>query len=100
MLIVTDEYRAGHRRRGPNIELLAKELARNSHTVAIATAWQPDAPTQEVEGPVQIHRVRDLPSRMRWISEEPASATCPPLPRSGGGGARLRRLIAGFEPGI
>jgi GT2 family glycosyltransferase len=71
VLIVTDEYRPYIGGAGRCIELFAKELSRLGHTVAIATAWHADAPPFENDGGVQVHRIRDLPSRMRWISEDP-----------------------------
>ena len=51
------------------------------------------------EGDVQVHRLRDLPSRMRWISEDPYKHNPPPFPDPEAVW-RLRRLIKDFEPDI
>ena len=98
ILMVTDEYRPYIGGAGRCIELFAKELSRLGHTVAIATAWHPDAPAHEFDGPVEVHRIRDLPSRMRWISEDPKRHTPPPFPDPEAVW-RLRRLIKDFQPG-
>ena len=99
VLIVSDEYRPYIGGAGRCIELFAQELSRLGHTVAIATAWHPDAPAFEDDGVVQVHRVRDLPSRMRWISEDPRRHTPPPFPDPEAVW-RLRRLIKDFKPDL
>ena len=78
--MVSDEYRPYIGGAGRCIELFAEELVRLGHKVAIATAWHSDAPAFEQAGGVEIHRIRDLPSRMRWISEDPRRHTPPPFP--------------------
>ena len=90
--MVTDEYRPYIGGAGRCMELFAQELSRLGHTVAIATAWHADAPAFEDDGQVQVHRIRDLPSRMRWISEDPNRHTPPPFPDPEAVW-RLRRLI-------
>jgi glycosyltransferase involved in cell wall biosynthesis len=99
ILMVTDEYRPYIGGAGRCMELFAQELARLGHTVAIATAWHADAPAFEDDGQVQIHRIRDLPSRMRWISEDPRRHTPPPFPDPEAAW-RLRRLINRFQPDL
>jgi glycosyltransferase involved in cell wall biosynthesis/GT2 family glycosyltransferase len=99
VLMVTDEYRPYIGGAGRCIELFAEELSRLGHTVAIATAWHADAPAFEDDGQVQIHRIRDLPSRMRWISEDPKRHTPPPFPDPEAVW-RLRRLINDFRPDL
>jgi glycosyltransferase involved in cell wall biosynthesis/GT2 family glycosyltransferase len=99
VLIVSDEYRPYIGGAGRCIELFAQELSRLGHTVAIATAWHPDAPAFEDDGRVAVHRVRDLPSRMRWISEDPKRHTPPPFPDPEAVW-RLRRLIRDFRPDL
>ncbi|HYY74134.1 MAG TPA: glycosyltransferase, partial [Solirubrobacterales bacterium] len=99
VLMVTDEYRPYIGGAGRCIELFAQELARLGHTVAVATAWHPDAPPFEDDGRVQVHRIRDLPSRMRWISEDPRRHTPPPFPDPEAAW-RLRRLIREFKPDL
>ncbi len=97
--MVTDEYRPYIGGAGRCMELFAQELSRLGHTVAIATAWHADAPAFEDDGQVQIHRIRDLPSRMRWISEDPKRHTPPPFPDPEAVW-RLRRLINDFRPDL
>jgi len=99
ILMVTDEYRPYIGGAGRCMELFAQELARLGHTVAIATAWHADAPALEDDGQVQIHRIRDLPSRARWISEDPRRHTPPPFPDPEAVW-RLRRLIKDFKPDL
>jgi glycosyltransferase involved in cell wall biosynthesis len=99
VLMVSDEYRPYIGGAGRCIELFARELSRMGHTVAIATAWHPDAPAFEDDGEVQVHRIRDLPSRMRWISEDPRRHTPPPFPDPEAVW-RLRRLIKDFKPDL
>ena len=99
ILMVTDEYRPYIGGAGRCIELFAQELSRLGHTVAIATAWHADAPAFEDDGEVEVHRIRDLPSRMRWISEDPRRHTPPPFPDPEAVW-RLRRLIEDFQPDL
>lgn len=98
-LIVTDSYWPLIGGANRSIELLAHDLARRGHSVAIATAWQEGAPSIEDQGEVRIHRLRDLSSRMRWISEDPYKHNPPPFPDPEAV-LRLRRLIADFEPDL
>ncbi len=98
-LIVTDSYWPLIGGANRSIELLAHNLADRGHTVAIATAWQEGVPTAEAQGDVQIHRLRDLSSRMRWISEDPYKHNPPPFPDPEAVW-RLRRLIKEFQPDI
>jgi glycosyltransferase involved in cell wall biosynthesis len=99
ILMVSDEYRPYIGGAGRCMELFAQELSRLGHTVAIATAWHAEAPAFEDDGHVQIHRIRDLPSRMRWISEDPKRHTPPPFPDPEAVW-RLRRLINDFRPDL
>jgi glycosyltransferase involved in cell wall biosynthesis/GT2 family glycosyltransferase len=99
VLLVTDEYRPVIGGAARNIGLLAQQVARRGHTVAVATSWQPETPAQEDEGKVRIHRIRDLTSRMRWISDDPHRHHAPPFPDPEAT-FRLRRLIAEFEPDL
>jgi glycosyltransferase involved in cell wall biosynthesis len=99
VLMVTDEYPPYIGGAGRCIELFAKELSRLGHTVAIATAWHPKAPAHEYHGPVEVHRIRDMPSRMRWISEDPKRHTPPPFPDPEAIW-RLRRIVKDFQPDL
>ncbi len=98
-LIVTDSYWPLIGGANRSIELLAHNLSDRGHTVAIATAWQEGVPSLEAQDDVQIHRLRDLTSRMRWISEDPYKHNPPPFPDPEAVW-RLRRLIKEFEPDI
>jgi glycosyltransferase involved in cell wall biosynthesis len=98
-LIVTDSYWPLIGGANRSIELLAHNLSRRGHTVAVATAWQDGVPAVEDQGEVRVHRLRDLTSRMQWISEDPYKHNPPPFPDPEAVW-RLRRLIAEFEPDI
>ena len=98
-MIVTDEYRPYIGGAGRCIELFAQELSRRGHTVAVVTAWHADAPAFEDDGHVQVHRIRDLPSRMRWISEDRNRHTPPPFPDPEAV-LKLRRLIRSLDPDL
>lgn len=98
-LIVTDSYWPLIGGANRSIELLAHNLTRRGHTVAVATAWQENVPTVEDQGEVRIHRLRDLTSRMQWVSEDPYKHNPPPFPDPEAVW-RLRRLIAEFEPDL
>ena len=99
VLIVTDEYRPVIGGAAWNIELLAHELSGNGHEVAVATAWQPETPAREDEGDIQIHRIRDLTSHMRRLSDDPHRHHAPPWPDPEAV-IGLRKLIAEFEPDL
>jgi glycosyltransferase involved in cell wall biosynthesis len=98
-LIVTDSYWPLIGGANRSIELLAHNLSRRGHTVAVATAWQDGVPVVEDQGEVRVHRLRDLTSRMQWISEDPYKHNPPPFPDPEAVW-RLRRLIAEFKPDI
>jgi glycosyltransferase involved in cell wall biosynthesis len=98
-LIVTDYYRPLIGGSIRSVELLARHLAKLGHTVAIATSWQPGADAVEEHEGVQVYRVRDLSSRMRWVSEDPYKHNPPPFadPEAAW---RLRRVIRDFKPDL
>jgi glycosyltransferase involved in cell wall biosynthesis len=99
VLIVTDSYWPLIGGANRSIELLAQNLARDGHAVTVATAWQDGVPTVEDQGPVRIHRLRDLTSRMSWVSEDPYKHNPPPFPDPEAVW-RLRRLVGSVEPDI
>ena len=100
ILMVSDEWRPYIGGAGLCMELFADALVELGHTVEVATAWHETAPAFERTGAgVTVHRVRDLPSRARWISESADRHTPPPFPdpeavRS------LRKLIKAFRPDL
>lgn len=99
ILMVTDEYRPVIGGAARSTELLARHMTERGHTLAIATAWQPGAPPFEREGGVEIHRVRDLTSRVPVFSEDPYRHHAPPFPDPEAASA-LRRLIRRFHPDV
>jgi len=99
ILMISDEWRPYIGGAGLCMELFANELSRRGHTVAVGTAWHHGAPALEPDADVVVHRIRDLPSRARWISESRTRHTPPPFPDPEATW-RLRRLIRDFEPDI
>jgi glycosyltransferase involved in cell wall biosynthesis/GT2 family glycosyltransferase len=99
VLAVTDEYRPVIGGAARNIELLARQVSRLGHTVEVATAWQPGAPAVEEDGGIRVHRIRDLTSRIPWLSSDPHRHHAPPFPDPEAVW-RLRRLIKDFEPDL
>lgn len=99
VLLVSDSYPPliGGATRGA--QQLSHELARRGHDVAVATAWQRNAPAFEYEGPVEVHRLRGLVSRVGMLSADPYRYTPPPFPDPELV-YRLRRLIRRFRPEI
>jgi glycosyltransferase involved in cell wall biosynthesis/GT2 family glycosyltransferase len=98
-LIVSDSYWPMIGGADRSVELLAHNLSRQGHTVAVATAWQKDTPSVEDQNGVRIHRVRDLTTRMQWISADAFKHNPPPFPDPEAIW-RLRRLIGEFKPDL
>ena len=98
-LIVTDFYKPLIGGSIRSVELLVRHLIKRGHTVDIATSWQPEAPESEEMDGVRVHRVHDLSSRMRWVSEDPYKHNPPPFPDPEAAW-RLRRLIRDLRPDI
>ena len=86
VLIVTDEYKPVIGGAARSAELLSHHMAGLGHTVAVATAWQPDTRGFEEDGDVRRppnsrhHQPRPL------ALGRPATSPCPALPGSRGGG--------------
>jgi glycosyltransferase involved in cell wall biosynthesis len=99
ILIVSDEYKPVIGGAGRNIELLARQLCERGHEVAVATAWQPGAASTEVDEGIAIHRIRDLTSHARRLSDDPNRHHAPPFPDPEAIAA-LRRLLKAFQPDI
>jgi glycosyltransferase involved in cell wall biosynthesis len=99
ILIVTDSYPPLIGGATRSVVLLSRNLAERGHAVAVATAWQEGQPAREAVDGVEVHRVRDLTSRIGWISEDPYKHNPPPFPDPEAIGG-LRRLIRDFGPDI
>ena len=80
-------------------QLLAQELVKRGHTVMVATAWQKNFPSREMDGEVEVARLRDLTSRAGWVSSDAHRHTPPPFPDPEAT-PRLRRLITRFRPDV
>lgn len=98
-LIVTDSHPPLIGGANRSVELLSRGLAERGHSVSVATVWQEGLPEFEESEGVEIHRIRDLTSRMRWISEDPYKHNPPPFPDPEAI-ARLRRLIRDIRPDL
>lgn len=79
--------------------LFAAELVKRGHTLSVATVCHPDAPNTEVDRGVLVHRIRELPSRVQWMSEDPVRQTPAPFPDPEAGW-RLRGIIDDFKPDL
>jgi glycosyltransferase involved in cell wall biosynthesis len=99
ILMVSDEYRPVIGGAARSAELLTRHMSERGHTMVIATAWQPNAPAFELEGKVEIHRIRDLTTRAAWLSEDPYRHHAPPFPDPEAAW-QLRRLIRCFRPDV
>jgi glycosyltransferase involved in cell wall biosynthesis len=79
--------------------LFAYELVRRGHTVGVATAWNDDASKSEIDNGVLVHRIRELPSRVRWMSENPDRHSPSPFPDPEAVW-RIRGLVRQFKPDL
>jgi glycosyltransferase involved in cell wall biosynthesis/GT2 family glycosyltransferase len=99
VLIVTDSHPPLIGGANRSVELLSRHLVERGHAVTVATAWQAGLPAEEVSNGVHVHRIRDLASRARWISEDPYKHNPPPFPDPEAVAA-LRRLVRRTEPDL
>jgi len=99
VLIVTDEYPPVVGGAARHIALLADQPSRRGHSVVVATSWQPESGDRVEDGGVRVVHVRDLTSRMDWVSEDPQRHHPPPFPDPEAV-PRLRRLIKEVEPDL
>lgn len=99
ILLVSDSYPPfiGGANRG--IQQLAVELAQRDHAVGVATSWQAGLPAYEEHDGVAVYRLRDLTSRVPWISADPYVHTPPPFPDPEATW-RFHRLLKRFRPEI
>jgi glycosyltransferase involved in cell wall biosynthesis len=81
------------------VQQLAHSLDRRGHEVAVATAWQDGPPAFEREGDIDVHRLRDLTSRVPGLSADPYRHTPPPYPDPEAT-VRFRRLLRRFRPDV
>ena len=79
--------------------LIAQELAARGHQVAVATPWHRGFPAVEQDGPVAVHRLREL--RTVATRRVPAGVQQhhPPYADPVVAG-QLRRLVRGFAPDV
>jgi glycosyltransferase involved in cell wall biosynthesis/cellulose synthase/poly-beta-1,6-N-acetylglucosamine synthase-like glycosyltransferase len=78
---------------------VAHEMSKRGHEVTVVTSWQPGTPALEADGPVCVHRVRDLTSRVPGISADPYRHNPPPFPDPEAV-LRLRRLLRRTQPDL
>jgi glycosyltransferase involved in cell wall biosynthesis/GT2 family glycosyltransferase len=99
VLIISDQHPPFIGGANRSVELLSRGLVERGHRVVVATAWQEGLPAVEEAGGVTVHRIRDLTSRMGWISEDPYKHNPPPFPDPEAI-LELRRLIRRLEPDL
>ena len=80
VLLVTDAFEPMIGGAERAVKAVATELTARGHAVAVATPWQPGLAAHETLGGIPVHRLRDLTSRIPWISENPFRHTPPPFP--------------------
>lgn len=99
VLLVTDAYAPMIGGAERALASVAVELQDRGHTVSVATAWQRGLPTRETRDGVEVNRLRDLTSRVPWVSADPNKHVPPPFadPEAV---ARFRRLVSRFRPDV
>ena len=99
VLLVSDAYAPMIGGADRAVRSVALELKARGHMVCVATAWQPGLPEHEVCDGVDVHRLRDLTSRVPWVSDDPNKHVPPPF-ADPEGMLRLRRLVKSFRPDL
>ncbi|HEX8075826.1 MAG TPA: glycosyltransferase family 4 protein [Thermoleophilaceae bacterium] len=99
VLLVTDAYAPMIGGADRSVQLLAAGLARRGHGVAVATAWQRRLPATEERDGIPVHRLRDLTSRVPFVSDDPYKHVPPPFPDPEAV-LRFRRLFRRFAPDV
>jgi len=99
ILIVTDSYPPLIGGATRAAQQLSQQLVQRGHDVSVATAWQRGLPEQGDDAGVRVYRLRDLTSRVPWVSADPHRHTPPPFPDPEAVW-RFRRLIRQVQPDV
>lgn len=99
ILLVSDSYAPLIGGATQAMQRLAEQLCSRGHKVTVITAWQRGAPAMEDDREITIHRVRDLLSRVRWLSSNPHRHTPPPFPDLEATW-RIRSIITQVQPDV
>jgi glycosyltransferase involved in cell wall biosynthesis len=99
VLVVSDAYPPLIGGANRSTRSIARALSASGHTVTVATAYQPGQPAFEVDGDVEVHRIRDATSRVPWVSADPFVHVPPPFPDPEAV-TRFRRLVQTFRPDV
>jgi glycosyltransferase involved in cell wall biosynthesis len=99
VLLVTDAYAPMIGGADIAVQSVAAELTARGHTVAVATAWQRGLPEREVRDGIEVHRLRDLTSRVPWVADDPSRNVPPPFPDPEAV-VRFRRIARRFRPDL
>ncbi|MEA2375914.1 MAG: hypothetical protein QOD53_2377 [Thermoleophilaceae bacterium] len=99
VLLVTDAYAPMIGGAERAVASLAAELVDRGHAISVATAWQDGLPARDTRDGVEVHRLRDLTSRVPWVSADPYKHVPPPFadPEAV---VRFRRLVRRFRPDL
>ena len=99
ILLVSDAYPPMIGGADRAVQALAHELDARGHAVMVAAAWQPRLLEQEDDHGVPVRRVRDLYSRVRFLSDLSDKHVPAPLPDPEAA-LRLRSIIRRFAPDL
>jgi len=80
------------------VQLIGRELAARGHDVRVATIWSPGSRRTEQDGPVRVHRVRQMRSLLARLSR-PGKHHPPPFPDPVSV-VGLRRIVRGMSPDV
>jgi glycosyltransferase involved in cell wall biosynthesis len=79
--------------------LLAHELTKRGHEVAVATVWHAGLQRNEIEEGVAVRRLRSLSTHLPWFSTDPGRRFQPPWPDPAIT-ISFRRLVQAFKPDV
>lgn len=99
ILVVSDHYSPFLGGAEQQTQLLARELTARGYEIAVATAWHPGLPQEEIDGQITVYRVRQLRTLAGRRTGEVLQAHQPPFPDPVSAW-QLRRLIKWFQPDI